>query len=168
MATTSDVTAATITIGVLTEHTAVRDNPWITERWRAIGVVAGEHFGGARERRPTRTATEVQEYLWTGFELRLTKSQADSYYFNLVGANPSVYVLGHVDDDGEFVPTEVSVDYIDALSRAETGADTFVVPMPPEVYRMVEEFVLANYEPEERRPKRKHDIQPENGDGRRH
>jgi hypothetical protein len=148
-------------LAVLTAREAVHGNPWISERWRVLGVVAGESLGSARERRVVRSGPETREYLWTGLPLCLNVSEADSYYYNLIGDNPSVYVFGHRDDDGEFVPTQVSIEYIDALAHGESGNEVFAVPMPPEIYRCVEEFVLEHFVPEEPRQRRKRD------DGRR-
>lgn len=144
-----------ITLAVLTAREAVNDNPWITERWRVLGVVAGESFGAARERRVARSAPDSEQYLWTGLPLCLNVSEADSYYYNLIGDNPCVYIFGHRDTSGEFVPTQVSIEYIDAMAHAETGNEVFSVPMPPEVYRKVEEFVLEHFVPEEPRQSRK-------------
>ena len=146
-----------IMLAVLTAREAVHGNPWITERWRVLGVVAGESLGKARERRVARSGPEAEEYLWTGLPLYLNVSEADSYYYNLIGDNPCVYVFGHRDDDGEFVPTQVSVEYIDALAHGEAGNEVFAVPMPPELYRHVEGFVLEHFVPEEPRQRRKRD-----------
>jgi hypothetical protein len=144
-----------ITVAVLTVREAVKGNPWITERWRILGVVAGESLGTARERRVVRSAPDSEQYLWTGLSLLLNEPEADSYYYNLLGDNPSVYIFGHRDASGEIVPTQVSVEYIDAMAHAETGNEVFSVPMPPEVYRIVEEFVLEHFVPEEPRQSRK-------------
>lgn len=146
-----------IMLAVLTAREPVHGNPWISERWRVLGVVAGESLGKARKRRVVRSGPEIQEYLWTGLPLCLNVSEADSYYYNLIGDNPSVYVFGHRDDDGEFVPTQVSIEYIDAMAQGESGSEIFAVPMPPVVYRQVEEFVLEHFVPEEPRQRRKRD-----------
>ncbi|HYA38761.1 MAG TPA: DUF3305 domain-containing protein [Candidatus Methylomirabilis sp.] len=146
-----------IMLAVLTVHEAVHGNPWITERWRVLGVVAGDSLGTARERRAVRSGPEAQEYLWTGLPLCLNVSEADSYYYNLIGDNPSVYVFGHRDDDGEFVPIQVSIEYIDAMAHGESGNEVCAVPMPPDIYRHVEEFVLEHFVPEEPRQRRKRD-----------
>lgn len=144
-----------IALAVLTAREAVHDNPWITERWRVLGVVAGESFGSAREKRVIRSTPESEQCLWIGLSLYLNVSEADSYYYNLIGDNPCVYIFGHRDTSGEIVPTQVSVEYIEAMAHAETGNEVFSVPMPPEVYRTVEEFVLEHFVPEEPRQSRK-------------
>ena len=156
MSTTSVTgTSNRITLAVLTAREAVHGNPWITERWRVLGVVAGESFGTVRERRVARSGPESEQYLWTGLVLCLNVSETDSYYYNLIGDKPCVYVFGHRDSGGEFIPTQVSIEYIDALSHGESGNEMFSVPMPPEVYRTVEEFVLEHHVPEEPRQRRK-------------
>src|SRR5581483_3141897 len=82
-------------------------------------------------------------------------SEADAYYFNIIGQNPSLYVYCDPDDTGEPRPRAITAEYIDAISHAEAGNTMYAVPMPPEVYRMVERFVLEHYAPEEPRLNRK-------------
>lgn len=153
-----------ISIAVLTAREAVHDNPWITERWKVLGVVAGEALGTTRSRRCVRVGPDAEEYLWTGFTLRLSPAEADSYYYNLIGDNPSVYVYAQRDDSGEPVPQLVGLDYIEAMAHSESGNDSYAVPMPPEVYRIVEQFVLEHFEPEEPRLKRKHERNAAHGE----
>lgn len=153
-----------IPIAVLTAREGVHDNPWITERWKVIGVVAGEALGTKRARRCVRSTPDAAQYLWTGFTLHLSPAEADSYYYNLIGDNPSVYVYAQRDDSGEPVPRQVSLDYIEAMALSESGNDSYAVPMPPEVYRIVEQFVLEHYEPEEPRLKRKHERNAAHGE----
>lgn len=163
------VPAEDIPLAVITAREPVTGNPWITERWRVLGVVAGEAVRGrARARTVLRDGPEGPRVRWTGFALRLRKSEADSYYYNLIGTNPSMYVFAHCDESGEPIPTAVGLDYIEAMAHREAGNETFAVPMPPEVYRRVERFVLEHYEPEEPRMQRKHDDAPRAGRARRH
>ena len=144
-----------IMLAVMTTRETVHDNPWIAERWRVLGVVAGESFGTGRNKRLVRSTPESEEYLWTGLSLCLDASEVDSYYHNLIGSNPSVYIYGHRDNSGEIIPTQISIEYIEAMAHAEFGNEVFPVPMPPEAYRKIEEFVLEHFVPEEPRQHRK-------------
>jgi len=155
-----------VPLSVITAREPVADNPWITERWRVAGVVAGEAKGGGKITRTLlRYGPDGEQYLWTGFALRLRPVEADGYYYNIIGQNPSLYVYCEHDDSGEPRPRSITAEYIDALSHAEVGNATFAVPMPPEVYRIVEQFVLVHFEPEEPRMKRKHEREAKRGSG---
>jgi hypothetical protein len=158
---TQSVPISEIPLGVITAREPVSGNAWISERWKVLGVVAGQvNNTGGIVCRQLRAGPEGEEFLWTGFVLRLQQNEVDSYYYNIVGQNPSVYVYCQNDDSGEPRPRAVTIDYIDAMSHGESGNATFSVPMPPEVYRCVEEFVLAHYTPEEPKMKRKHEREP--------
>jgi hypothetical protein len=149
-----------LALGVVVAREPVVGNRWIEERWFVMGVVAGAHVDGERRRRLLREGPEGTQYLWSGLELRLLPMEADSYYYNLAGDNPSLYVYCRAEDDGELTPLSVSAEYIDAMWHQEFGNLAFAVPMPPEVYRTVEQFVETHYVPEEPRRKRKRDTVP--------
>jgi hypothetical protein len=152
-------------LGVVIAHEPVTGNRWIDERWRVVGVVHGAAMGGAHRRSLLREGPDGTHFLWSGLELRLRPGDAESYYYNLIGDNPSLYVYCETGDGGELVPTGVSAEYIDAMWHQEFGNSTFGVPMPPEVYRFIEQFVTAHYVPEEPRQKRKRDRAPNGGGG---
>lgn len=153
-----DVLQDKISLSVVTAREPVTDNPWINERWRVLGVVAGsDKRAPGIERTLLRSGPEGEQYLWSGLVLPLHAAEADGYYYNLIGQNPSVYVFCECDESGEPRPRQLTIEYIDAMAHTESGNTTFSVPMPPEVYRHVERFVLEHFVPEEPRMKRKHE-----------
>lgn len=152
----SSVASDRLRVSVIMAHEPVANNRWIAERWRVVGVVAARAVSPPGEGRTViYSGADGTHYLWPGFELRLYPDESESYYRNLLGQMPSVYVVCQVDDDGEWIPVEVSVDYVDAGARREAGDELEAVSMPPEVYRWVEAFVVKHYTPEEPKSKRK-------------
>lgn len=147
-----------IPLSIITARENVRGNRWIDERWRVWGAVAGKAMNSDTIVRTLLRADPAgEQYLWSGLKLRLVPSEADSYYYNLIGQNPSLYVYCEQDDGGEPRPRFVTAEYIEAMAHRETDNPTFAVPMPPEVYRAVEAFVLEHFVPEEPKMKRKRD-----------
>jgi hypothetical protein len=145
-----------IALSVITAREPVTGNAWIQERWRVMGVVAaGEP--SQRLRTTLRSAPDGDQYLWHGLVLQLHPAEVESYYYNLIGSNPSLYIYCHEEPSGEPCPRFVTAEYIDAMTHSETGNSTHAVPMPPEVYRRIEQYVLEHYVPEEPRQKRKHE-----------
>ena len=143
---------------MLIAHEPVTGNAWISERWRLVGVVPeGTRAADAPLRELVRSGPEGEQYRWSGLVLELRATEADSYYHNLIGGNPSIYVLAQEEPGGELIPQGVTVDYIEALAYAEFGNEGLAVPMPPEIYGTVERFVLDHYVPQEPRSKRKRD-----------
>lgn len=152
----SEILPDSFPVSVITAREPVPNNAWISERWRVVGVVPGGHTEGD-ERAQIRSGPEGEQYIWSGFRIRLRKSEADSYYFNLVAQNPNLQVICQVQDGGELRPVLVTADYIDAMAHREAGAEVQGVAMPPDIYVWVERFVLEHYTPEEKKQKRKHD-----------
>jgi hypothetical protein len=144
-------------IAIITAREPVSDNRWITERWRVVGVVPGEARAGETARRVIRSGSDGEQYLWGGFSLRLSDTDADAYYYNLVGQSPSILVVCEKDEGGELIPRVATVDYIDAMSYREAEYEVHSVPIPPEIYVWVERYVLEHYTPEEKPLRRKRD-----------
>lgn len=124
--------------------------------WQVIGIVVGEHFAAAeRSGVCVRSTAAAELFLWRGFTIRLHPAQAEDYALNLGGDRPEVYVIARFSPEGGMEPLEVTV----SLDRAQNldctnlrGSDEVVLsaPMPPEVYRWLEKFITAHYEPKRR------------------
>lgn len=147
--------AERIPLGVITARDLVAADPWTDERWTVVGAVAGPAADPGARPRTLRSAPDGSQYLWTGLELRLTPSEVDAYYYNLAGSSPRLYVYCQRDDEGGLIPVAVTLDYIEAIAHSEFGNEVFPVPIPPEIYRLIERYVVANYVPEEPRSRRK-------------
>ena len=150
-------------VSVLVEYRETPDNRWEEGRWQVAGVIAGSQEkvrpGTTRETGPDRqlhAATSGQQFLHTGLCMRLYKDDAESYYFNLISDNPGVFVICHQEAGGPLQPFIATLSYGEATSYMETDEIVESVPMPPELYRWAERFVLEHYVPEKRK-KRKRD-----------
>ncbi len=128
---------------------------WSTPYWEAVAAVIGENVGSdERERRLIRSEGGVDEYLCTGLALALHKDEADSYWYNLVGTQPSLFVVCCEEGD-DLLPYRVTADYHEAGRHTEAGDKVFSVPIPPEMYRWLERYVVENYVPEEPKKRQK-------------
>ena len=87
--------------------------------------------------------------------MSLHKDDSESYYFNLMGEKPSVFVVCRL-EHGRLRPFLVTLSYDEAASYMEVDESVSAVAMPPEIYRWCEAFVLTHYVPEKKR-KRKRD-----------
>lgn len=130
---------------------------WITSRREVIAVVAGAGSGTDESRHELVHETDdgVRQYRCSGFRLTLHPKVADSYWYNLVGRQPSLFVICRPGDDNALWPFMVSANYDEAGAFMEADEQVFSVPMPPEVYRWVEEFVMTHYRPEPPRKRRR-------------
>jgi len=154
-------------VAVLVEYQAIHDNRWIDGRWAVTGVVAGEQLAGdGIHSKLIHSDAEVQQYLWSGFVIELHRDDAESYYCNLMSDHPSVFIICNEEQGESLQPFIVTLSYGEATSYMETDVRVERVEMPAELYRSLEQYVLANYVPEKRK-KRKREDWKEAGRGRR-
>ena len=154
-------------VSVIVEFIETQDNRWETGRWQVAGVVAtGPDDGEETPPRQLHAATEGRQYLYTGLDLRLFRDDAESYYYNLVSDNPSVFVICNQETGEPLQPFIATLSYGEATSYMETDEIVETVAMPPELYRWTERFVLEHYVPEKRK-KRKRDNWKETDHGSR-
>jgi Protein of unknown function (DUF3305) len=146
-------------VSVIMERREVQHGRWLLPEWEAVGVIAGANApaASAEQRTVIRADAARQQYLWGGFVVELFKDGAENYWYNLIGETPSVYIVCRRDleKDEELIPIMVTVDCGEADMHAEADDEVFAVAMPPEVYRWLEEYVVKNYVPRERKKRKR-------------
>jgi len=145
-------------VSVLMAHEQITMGQWSVPRWRVVGVVAGEPDAGdqSEEGRLVHDEDGKQEYLWSGFEIRLYRDATESYWLNLVGQQPSLFVVCREDQtDGRCDPIVVTANYDEAGAYMEADATVMSAPMPPEVYRWLEHYVVEHFQPAEGKSRRR-------------
>lgn len=135
-------------VSLILERRIGRRGPWTYPLWSAVAVVAGEAGAGAPAGRQIRQGADGSEqFIWPGFAVVLYRDGAESYWHNLVGRQPSLFVICRADGKGELAPFAVTADYDEAGAHMEADDTVFAVPIPPEIHRWIEEYVMANYHP---------------------
>ena len=154
-------------VAVMVEFQAIHDNRWVDGRWLVTGVVAGEQIAtdGIQSKR-VHSGEAGQQYLWSGLSIELHKDDAESYYYNLISDNPGAFVICSEEPGEPLQPFIVTLSYGEATSYMETDVRVERVDMPAELYRRLEQYVLANYVPEKKK-KRKRDNWKEADRGQR-
>jgi hypothetical protein len=144
-------------VGVLMERRDRPDSRWLRESWDLLGVVLEAESASSASRRCIRQSDHGEQYLWSGFPVRLHRDELESYYHNLLSPEPKIFVITRTGAGGAPEPFLVSLSY-DEANAYETGGDEMVYStiLPPVLYSWVEHYVLENYAPE-RRIKRKRD-----------
>lgn len=130
---------------------------WHFVEWKAVGVLAGkEHIKDAPQRLVIHEGKDYQRVLWTNFVIQLFKDQAESYWSNLMGEQPSLFVVCRREEtDDEQKPFLVTVNYDEIVAYQEVDDDVHRLPLFPELYHWVERYVVNNYVPKEPKKKRK-------------
>lgn len=136
-------------VSAVMEVTEVQRGPWRTPVWRLVGFVAGQAVaGGSPQRLPVhRDAGQVQ-WLWTGLSVALYRDSAESYWYNLVGRQPSLFLICRENAAGELVPFRVTADYDEAGAHMEADDQVFSAALPPELHIQLEAFVIQHYRPQ--------------------
>ena len=152
-----------IPVGVMVEHGVLQRGAWTLPRHTVLGVVSGE---AVQAERPAFTVVreegEVQQRLWRGLSLCFYPDSAESYWYNLTGGRPALYVVCR-DEEGEFRPVVVTANHDEAAAHGEVDDQVFAVEIPPEVYQRLERYVLDHYRPEPRRKRRHRSVQDDEG-----
>ncbi|HAJ93160.1 MAG TPA: hypothetical protein DCO71_11200 [Gammaproteobacteria bacterium] len=152
-------------VAVLVEYQAVHDNRWIDGRWVVTGVIAGAQFADDDvHSKLVHSSAAGQQYLWTGLSVTLHTDDTESYYCNLMSDKPSAFIICNEGQDEPLQPFIVTLSYGEATSYMETDVRVERVDIPAELYRHLEQYVLANHVPEKKK-KRKRDNWKEAGRG---
>lgn len=149
-------------VAVVMACRTVSGRGWQVPSWRLVGVVAGADLAadaGAPRGVPIRAGTDEQEVhvLWGGLRLDLFRDAAASYWANLTGSHPSLFVLCDEDEQGRLVPKAVTADQDEAGSGVEVSDRVYAAPIPPEIYQHLERFVVMHHAPEEKRRRNRAD-----------
>ena len=145
-------------VAVMVEFQAIHDNRWVDGRWVVTGVVAGEQLAAdGIQCQQIHTSDTGQQYLWSGFSVALHRDDAESFYCNLMSDNPGVFVICEEHPDRPLQPFIVTLSYSEATTYMETDQRVERVEMPAELYRWLEQYVLANYVPEKKKKRRRVD-----------
>ena len=97
--------------------------------------------------------------------MALYRDEAESYYHNLMVGIPGCYVVVREREDGMPEPVLVTLSFDAGQAYLEGDEAVYNVPLPPELCRAAEAFVLAHYVPE-KKEKRKLDNWKEQAHGR--
>ena len=120
-------------------------NRWQSEVWEPWGVVSG--YAARGEPRVLVDEAGVQQWLHTGFSLVLHRDESEGYYLNVSTDNPRVFVLWRMDGE-RGLPLDVTASYDEGGRWLDGGHSVDSVPMPPEIFAWVGEYVEKNYRPE--------------------
>ena len=151
-------TASAIPVSVVMQREEDNDRLHPYPRWQVLGVVAGQEVAHPGLKRTlVRCDDTCQEYLWSGFTVELFRDSAESYYYNLVGNNPSLFVICREEEDGSMAPFLVTANQDEAGAHMEADDAVFSVTMPAEVYKWLERYVVEHYVPEQKKKRKRKD-----------
>lgn len=152
-----------IPVAVIMSRRMATHRGWSYPRWELEGVVAGAVTEAEPRRERVHADDGVEELMWRGFALRLHKDSAESYWYNLVGRHPSLFVVCRENGDGELEPCLVTADHDEAGAHMEADDAVFSAPMPAEIHQRLEAYVMDHYKPEPPRKRKRENWKEEAG-----
>lgn len=135
---------------------------WVDEVWDARGVLVaslGSSAGddGSEIEREVKTIEQgdVKQLIYSGMKIRLFLDECESYYHNMMSPEPGCFIVARAEDvDGDStdvpIPILVTLSFDEAHSYLEGDDTVYAVPIPAELYRWLETYVIENYVAEKR------------------
>jgi len=139
-------------VTVLLEKRLVKRRFWQSHAWYLSTVALGEGIvDSGTDGELAYSSPTGNVYRWGGFQVTLYKDACERYWHALISDTPKIYVVCRdadpETDAHDIAPLSITVDYDEALAFAETDDLVLSSGIPPELYRHMEEFVLAHYRP---------------------
>lgn len=146
----------TIPAAVVLERTVDPAKKWALPHWQAYAVVTGSHIRRHDQQVLIHDDGIRCRYFWSGLTLQLYKDGSEGYWYNLLSDRPYLFVIC----DGEQGDMAVEPAFLTANQDEATGymeADRLVLsaPMPADICAVVERYVLAHYQPEQKKKRQR-------------
>ena len=150
-----------LSVDVIVEKRKLENHRWCDASWSVVGVLKGQTVEKPIVDRIIGGSSGNEQYRWQGFTLQLFADDAESYYNNLLGQQPGLFVICRpLEDTPVLEPLVVTASYDEAASYMEVEEQVHRVAIDPEIYQQIESFVVHYYFPSEkkkRKRKRWHD-----------
>ncbi|MDZ7829000.1 MAG: DUF3305 domain-containing protein [Halofilum sp. (in: g-proteobacteria)] len=152
-------------VRVLMRRGETRQGRWSVPRWEVLAVLPDTEPPDTFTRRLVHEDEAHHDFEWRGLVVALFRDAAESYWYNLVGREPSLFVICRPGEDIDLEPFAVSANYDEAGAYMETDESVFRAPLPTEFGPRLEEFVMTHYRPEAPRKRRRRNWAAEAADG---
>ena len=110
-------------------------HPWQTVGWRPVAIEQADP-----------SAPAGAEALAIG----LHRDEATGYYLNATSGDPSIFVMWRL-EEARPRALGVTLSYDEAGRWMDAGESVDRLPMPPEMFAWLDEFIRLHYRPEQRR-----------------
>lgn len=134
------------------------NSPWLDVSWNAVGIcgIANESSGASSEEKIIQQG-EISQHIYSNLKLRLFKDECESYYHNLMSPQPGCFIVARESENDCPVPFLVSLSFDEAHAYQEGDDLVYSVPIPAELYRWTEAYIIEHYMPEKRKKRKRKD-----------
>ncbi len=144
-------------VSVIMESTPSK-SIWQDVSWDAIGVCGIATNQDQPESLPGEQMMrhgDMEQVIYNNLKLRLFLDECESYYHNLMSPRPGCFVIARENDEGRPVPFLVSLSFDEAHAYQEGDDLVYAVPIPAELYRWMEAYVIEHYAPVKRKKRKR-------------
>ncbi|OUR64768.1 hypothetical protein A9Q79_05605 [Methylophaga sp. 42_25_T18] len=124
-------------------------HPWGSDLWSLLGLIPG-----LSQTALSQAQDKGDIHYLPSLKIQLYPQHCESYYQNLISGQAQVYMVCPQSDEAP-QPLLITVDYDEAASYMETGEQIFNAALPEELCLWLERFVLAHYQPEKPKKRRR-------------
>lgn len=135
---------------VVMERTLL-SNRWASEKWESKSVLP-DLDPAAPPRVLLENAGQLQ-VLFSGFQIRLQRDEAEGYYMNITSPQPKVFVLWRMGETWA-EPQMLTVSYHEGSRWLDSGESVDGVPLPVELVPWMAAYCEEHYRPEPPRKKK--------------
>jgi len=137
-------------------------HPWAKETWDAVGVVSLESENTQKEAVKEVIQGLGRQLIYSNLSIQLFLDECESYYHNMMSPEPGCFIVARAEDeDGNDtdvpIPVLVTLSFDEAHAYLEGDDIVYAVPIPAELYRWAEAYVLKNYAAEKRIKRKRKD-----------
>lgn len=158
----------TLPLGVVVERRNI-DNRWRKHDWRPVSVLPGADAEARWRMLRDDADAGIATFHAATLTLELYEKETEGYRVNLANTPPMVYVVlrpGEEYGDEDVEPFLVTACPFEAESYAESGDEIVEgVPMPPEVLRLVHDFVARHHKDQPFKKRKRKPYDPRKGRG---
>lgn len=149
-----------IRIGVVMQRLALQSR-WQAHQWRPLEIIgAGALPDGAAPDGGHCLLDDPGDMrrLFTGFDIRLFRDEAEGYFLNVNAPNPCWFIMWRIEESsvGEIaVPKTVTLSYNEAARLMDGGEQVDTLPLSSEVTGWLAAYTDEYYRPEPKHKRKK-------------
>ncbi len=139
-------------VSIVLRQRTIQRGRWSVPVWEIEAIAMGAQAALETEPGELIRQNEAEKiHAWPGWKLNFYKDACERYWHALIGDKPLIYVVCRepLDDDAalSIEPLIVTCDYDEATAHLETDDTVLSMPIPADIYRHMEQFVLHHYKP---------------------
>ena len=153
-------TRFTVPIAVVLERKIDPASKWAYPEWSVCEIVSGNALQqvNADQKVTIHADGKVHRFYHGGLKLEFFKDGSEGYWYNLLSKEPFLFVICEGEQGAhEIEPLYVTANQDEATGHLEAEDVVLSAPMPPEICEFLERYVVAHYQPQIKKKRKRKD-----------